>query len=500
MNPRSGLDILGQPGSAAPARSASDGGDPSAVERDLFTVCFVTLGCAKNVVDSEKALGSLSRDGFRLTDDPEDADLVVVNTCGFIEEAREESVDEILRMAELKRTGRPKKLVVAGCMSVRYMDELRAELPEVDRFTGLVDPEQMRTLARAIADEEGRAPASCEVPAGAAPRMVTTPPHYAWLKIAEGCSNPCTFCAIPLMRGRLRSIAPEELIAEARQLTAGGVRELILVAQDTTHYGADLTGYPKPERPVLADLIRRLGSEVEGLAWLRLMYAYPAHVTDELLDALAETPSVVPYLDIPVQHASDRMLEAMRRSITDAEQRELLARMRERIPGLALRTSVITGFPGETDQDVDELIDFVRQVRFERLGVFTYSPEEGTPAFEMPGAVPREEAERRRDAVMEAQREIAIEHNQALVGSTVEVMVEETLEDLPPFRYLGRTPWDAPEVDQGIYLEMPSGDAAVRRGFPERLRRLEPGDRVRAEVVGSTDFDLEGVLLPEPPR
>jgi len=209
---------------------------------------------------------------------------------------------------------------------------------------------------------------------------------------------------------------------------------------------------------------------------------------------------VVPYVDIPVQHASDRMLEAMRRTITASEQRGLLARMRERIPGLALRTSVITGFPGETEEDVAQLIDFVRQVRFERLGVFTYSPEEGTPAFELPGAVPREEAERRREAVMEVQRAIAVEHNQALVGSTVEVMVEETLEDLPPFRYLGRTPWDAPEVDQGIYLEMPSGDAAARRGSPERLRRLQPGDLVRAEVVGSTDFDLEGVLLPESPR
>ncbi|MFO7768868.1 MAG: 30S ribosomal protein S12 methylthiotransferase RimO [bacterium] len=494
MTPRSGLDILGRPGSAAPAPGTPSSGG-RAGEEGLFTVSFVTLGCAKNVVDSEKALGALARDGFRLSDDPEDADLIVVNTCGFIEDAREESVDEILRMAELKRTGRPKRLVVAGCLSVRCMEELRAELPEVDRFTGLVDPEEMRALARSAAEAEGRAPTSCEVPGqgGPAPRMVTTPKHYAWLKIAEGCSNPCTFCAIPIMRGPIRSSDPEDLLAEARQLTAGGARELIIVAQDTTHYGVDLTDRPKSERPGLGGLIRRLGTEVEGLAWLRLMYAYPAHVTDDLLEAVATTPKVVPYVDIPVQHASERMLKAMRRTIGASEQRDLLARMRERIPGLALRTSVITGFPGETDRDVAELIDFVREVRFERLGVFTYSPEEGTPASGMAGEVPREEAERRKEAVMEAQREIAVEHNRALTGAAVEVMVEEVLEDLPPFRWLGRTPWDAPEVDQGIYLEMPSGEDA-------ETRRLEPGDRVRAEVVGSTDFDLEGVLLPEPPR
>jgi len=491
------------PGSAPPQQIATltetaQTPPPGTGVDEPYTVALVTLGCAKNLVDSEKALGGLVRAGFAVTSDPEAADVVVVNTCGFIEAAREESVDEILRLAELKRNGRPESLVVAGCLSVRYREELQAELPEVDHFLGLVDPGEISRLCGDLAGQAGRAPESCHPPDPAlesSPRVVTTPSHYAFLKVAEGCSNPCTFCAIPLMRGLIRSFLPDELVAEARALVAGGVRELIVVAQDTTHYGVDLTRIPHDERPTLARLIRRLGTEVEGLEWLRLMYAYPSHVTDDLIEALADTPGVVPYLDIPIQHASDRLLSAMRRTIDREGTLDLLARIRKRIPGIALRTSVIVGFPGETESDVEALIELLQEVRFERLGVFTYSPEEETPAFGMNGQVPAEEMERRRAEVLRVQQEIAAGINDALTGAEVDVLVEEVLEDLPPFRYLGRTPWDAPEVDQGIYLEVPRPGSA-----PERLHHLKPGDFVRAEVIGATDYDLEGIVLPESPR
>ena len=462
-----------------------------------YTVSFVTLGCAKNLVDSERALGALEREGFALTTEPAEADLIVVNTCGFIEAAKQESVEEILRLAALKEEGRPRRLVVAGCLSQRYRAQLEAELPEVDRFLGLVDPAETVALVRSLAALEQREPPACSSPAPAVPpRRLTTPAHYAWLKIAEGCSNPCTFCAIPLMRGRLRSVEPDVLVAEAQLLAAGGVRELILVAQDTTHYGADRPSGDRPpaERFRLPDLLRRLGTEAPGLAWLRLMYAYPAHVTDELLEALADTPKVVPYLDLPIQHTSERMLAAMRRSITADRQRALLERIRERVPGIALRTSVIVGFPGEREADFLELLEAVRTFRFERLGVFPWSAEEDTPAFTLPDRVEPAEVERRRTELMQVQAGIAAQRNRDLEGTLTEVLVEERLDDLVPFHYLGRTPADAPEVDQGIYLELPAG------AFPERLRHLRPGDIVRAEVVGATDFDLEGVLLPEPPR
>jgi ribosomal protein S12 methylthiotransferase len=475
-----------------------------ATSAPTFAVHFLTLGCAKNLVDSEKAMGGLVYHGFEVTADPARADVVIVNTCGFIEAAKEESVDEILRMVELKRAGKPRALVVAGCLSVRYREELQKELPEVDRFLGLVEPEEIRRLCMDLAEEAGRMPVSCALPESdevrTEPRLLTTPAHYAWLKVAEGCSNPCTFCAIPLMRGLIRSFPPDELVAEARALVAGGVRELIVVAQDSTHYGVDLTQFPHESRPSLAGLIRRLGNEVEGLEWLRLMYAYPAHVTEELLDALAETPRVVPYLDIPIQHGSDRMLRAMRRSIDRPALLELLRSIRENLPGVALRTSVLVGFPGETEQDLAELVELLREVRFERLGVFTYSAEEGTAASGMGDQIPADEMDRRRAEILRIQQQIAADQNAALHGTTVEVLVEEVLENLPPFTYLGRTPWDAPEVDQGIYLELPGGGATDAPEIPQRLRHLVPGDLVRAEVVGSIDFDLEGVLLPEPPR
>ncbi len=455
------------------------------------SIAFLTLGCAKNLVDSEKAMGTLEGGGFEIADDPADADIVVVNTCGFIEAAREESIEEILNAAEFKLSDRAPAIVVAGCLPVRFMKELKAELPEVDRFLGLVDPGEMLEVCTVIAEERGAINT-----AGSAhgsddllitrSRKLTTPGHYAYLKIAEGCSNPCTFCAIPLMRGSTRSIEPDILLEEAGMLAEGGVRELIVVAQDTTRYGSDLPPSPDGLRPGPADLIGSLDREVDQLEWIRLMYAYPSRITDDLLEVMAGAQHIVPYLDIPIQHGSERILEAMGRGMGPGALLELLEKIRERVPGIAMRTSIIVGFPGESERDFIDTVDLIRKVRFERLGVFTYSPEEGTPAFGMEGQLPVEEMERRSSELLRVQQDIARELNESLIGTVVDVMIDEELVDLEPFSLLGRTPWDAPEVDQGIYLER----------APDTPMPL-PGEIVRVEVVGSIDYDLEGIILKE---
>ncbi len=459
------------------------------------TIAFVTLGCAKNNVDSEKAMGALAGDGFSLTSDPASADVVIVNTCGFIEPAREESIDEILQIAELKKTGRLRSLIVGGCFVVRNRDELEAELPEVDRFLGLLDPVEIRAVCREVSSQL----VSCQVTNVGTersqggddlldiPRVLTTPGHFAYLKIAEGCSNACSFCAIPLIRGATVSVEPDDLIAESTALARSGVKELILIAQDTTLYGHDLKEGPGGTGIDIAGLLRRLHTEVEGIEWIRLMYAYPSRVTGDLLDVMASSSRIVPYLDLPVQSGSDSVLKEMRRGMGRNAMIELLHRVRESVPGITLRTSLIVGFPGESERDFQKTLDLIREVRFERLGVFTWSPEEGTPSFELDGRVPKEEMERRAAEVRAIQRDIMLEINGSLTGEVVEVMVDEPLDDLPPFSWLGRTRGDAPEVDQGIYLEGPGG------GVPEP--DLKPGDIVRAEVVGNIDFDLEGVVL-----
>jgi len=457
------------------------------------TIAFVTLGCAKNSVDSEKAMGALVSDGFSLTQDPASADVVIINTCGFIESAREESIDEILQIAELKKTGSLRSLIVGGCLAVRYRDELEAELPEVDRFLGLLDPVEIRAVCRETAAQlTGHADSGgVEIPGRAEvlldiPRVLTTPGHFAYLKIAEGCSNACSFCAIPLIRGVSVSVEPDDLITESAALGRAGVKELILIAQDTTLYGRDLKGGSGGITTDIAGLLRRLDSELEGIEWIRLMYAYPSRVTDDLLDVMASSSRIVSYLDLPVQSGSDSVLEAMRRGMGRSATLELFHKVRDRVPGITLRTSLIVGFPGESERDFLETLDLITEVRFERLGVFTWSPEEGTPSFELDGRVPEEEMERRAAEVLSVQRNIMLEINGSLTGEMVEVMVDELLDDLPPFSWLGRTRGDAPEVDQGIYLEGPGGDAPQ----PE----LKPGDIVHAEVVGHIDFDLEGVI------
>ena len=453
------------------------------------SIAFLTLGCAKNQVDSEKAMGALESGGFQIADDPTEADIVVINTCGFIEAAREESIDEILNAAELKDGQRAPTLVVAGCMPVRFMEELKAELPEVDRFLGLVNPGEMLEVCTAIAEERGAVTAAGSTPGSddlqfPLSRKLTTPGHYAYLKIAEGCSNPCTFCAIPLIRGSTRSIEPDILLEEAGMLVEGGVRELIVVAQDTTHYGSDLSVPPDGVRPGLTDLIGRLDREVDQLQWIRLMYTYPSRITDDLLEVMAGAQHIVPYLDIPVQHGSERILNTMGRAMGPGALLELLERIREGVPGIAMRTSIIVGFPGESEKDFNDTVDLVRKVRFERLGVFTYSPEEGTPAFGMEGRVPADEMERRSGELLRIQQEIARELNESFAGSVVDVMIDEELVDLEPFSLLGRTPWDAPEVDQGVYLER----------TPDTPIPL-PGEIVKVEIVGSIDYDLEGIIL-----
>ncbi|MFC1529543.1 30S ribosomal protein S12 methylthiotransferase RimO [Gemmatimonadota bacterium] len=474
------------------------------------TVAFVTLGCAKNSVDSEKAMGALAADGFSLTTDPTAAEVVIINTCGFIEAAREESIDEILQIAELKESGRLRWLVVGGCLAARYRDDLEAELPEVDRFLGLLDPQEVRAAGREATTRLGFGNADPgsestaldrDIPAlpegiPDIPRILTTPAHFAYLKIAEGCGNACSFCAIPLIRGGTVSVPPDELVSEAAALAGSGVKELIVIAQDTTLYGYDLRGGSDSvgegggdggDGGDVAALLQRLEREVEGLTWLRLMYAYPTRVTDALIEVMSASSTIVPYLDLPVQSGSDNILKAMRRGMGRTAMTDLIHSIRERVAGITLRTSIITGFPGEGEREHRETLDLIREIRFERLGVFTYSPEEGTRAFDLTDTVPEEEKERRAAEILEVQRGIMREINDALVGEVVDVMLDESLEDLAPFSWLGRTSGDAPEVDQGVYLELPESDG------PEA--EYHPGEIVRAEIVGTIDFDLEGVIV-----
>src|SRR5579871_1799249 len=371
------------------------------------TFAFVSLGCPKNLVDSERMLGKLAQDGYALTPDADGADVVVVNTCGFIEPARQESLGVIREMLALKEQGRVGAVVVAGCLAERKKDDLLQELPGVDHIVGVFGREEIahvldRTLYQRRQDEQRSLfrPAPVRALEDTA-RLRITPRHYAYLKISEGCDRLCTFCAIPSMRGKHVTKPIEEVVREARELAADGVRELIVVAQDTTYYGLDLYG-----RVRLAELLREL-EKVKGIEWIRILYAYPIHFTDELIDTLAQSKKVVPYLDMPLQHINDRMLKRMQRRVNRAETEDLLARVRRAIPNLALRTTFIVGFPGETEAEFEELCDFVRAARFERAGVFPYSLEPGTPAARLPDHLPEEVKQQRRDCLMGIQQEIA---------------------------------------------------------------------------------------------
>jgi ribosomal protein S12 methylthiotransferase len=432
-----------------------------------------TLGCPKNRVDSEVMLGTLAEAGYRLVGEPERADVIVVNTCGFIESAREESVDAILQLSELKRAGRCRKLVVTGCLVQRHADELARELPEVDHFLGTgAYPD----VARIVSDAQAKrlvVPDPEFVHSARTPRVNSLPSHTAYLKISEGCDNACAFCIIPQLRGAQRSRPVDDVVAEARALAAQGTIELSLVAQDLTAYGTDLRG-----RPRLHELLRAL-ARVEGIRWIRLHYAYPRDVPAALVETIAAEPKIVKYLDMPVQHSSDRLLRAMKRGRDARFLRELLARLRARVPGIALRTSLIVGMPGETAADFADLLRFVEEERFERLGVFEYSPEEGTPAAAMARQVPEKVKRARFERVMEVQQRISREHQRAMIGRRLEVLVEGRAEETEHL-LAGRHAQQAPEIDGLTY---------VNEGV------ADPGEIVTVEVTDASEYDLVGRVV-----
>lgn len=411
-------------------------------------VSVVTLGCEKNLVDSEIMSGLIHQRGYKLVENPEDATVVIVNTCGFIDAAKEESVNTILNLAELKETAKLKALIVSGCLTQRYKEELMREMPEIDGIVGTGDFYHIND----IIDEAlgGRKPIYVGNPVFTYeenyPRLLSTPRHTAYVKIAEGCDNACTFCSIPIMRGKFRSRSMESILAEAAQLASQGVREISLIAQDSTNYGTDLyDGFKLPE------LLNRV-SEVPGIEWVRLHYAYPGFFTDELIDVFANNPKVCNYIDMPLQHSEDRILKRMRRPGRQRDVRELVAKIRARVPDVAIRTSMIVGFPGEKEEDFENLCAFVREMKFDRLGVFTYSREEDTPADRLPEAdhLPDEVKQFRANTLMEIQREVAMENAAKYVGRTIDVLVERY--DGRSDVYIGRSQYDAPEVDGEVFI------------------------------------------------
>ena len=440
----------------------------------------VSLGCDKNLVDTEKMLGLLNLEGYAFTDDEGEADAILINTCCFIGDAKEESVNTTLEMARLKEEGRCRALVVAGCLAQRYKEEILEEIPEVDGILGTTSCDEIVNVLNGILGREKPAPVSCfhdlaEPPTGGENRVVTTGGYYAHLKIAEGCDKRCTYCIIPYLRGSFRSVPMEQLVREAGQLAEQGVKELILVAQETTLYGKDLYG-----EKALPKLLHEL-AKVPGIQWIRLQLCYPEEITDELIEAIRTEEKVCHYLDIPIQHASDGILRRMGRRTNQAQLREMIARLRREIPDIALRTTLISGFPGETQEDHEELMAFVDEMEFERLGVFAYSAEEDTPAYSFPDQVPQEVKEDRRDEIMQLQQEIAFEKSEAMVGRVLTVLIEGKVVDEPA--YVGRTYMDAPSVDGLIFV-----NADVE---------LMSGDFVRVRVTGSAEYDLIGEIYDE---
>ena len=441
-------------------------------------ILCVSLGCDKNLVDSEMMLGLLRRDGYSLTDDETEAEIIVINTCAFIDAAKEESINTILEMARLKTEGKCRVLVVCGCMAERYKEEVLREIPEVDAILGtnscgavssaierVLAGEKQVTVFRALED----------LPEESEERILTAGGWSSFLKIAEGCNKRCTYCIIPYLRGPYRSVPILRLISEAKRLAAQGVKELILVAQETTLYGVDLTG-----KKMLPTLLRKL-SEIDGIEWIRLMYCYPEEIDDELIEAVATIPKVLHYIDLPIQHASDRILRLMGRKTTQSELREKIERIRSRIPDVCLRTTLISGFPTETEEDHEILMDFVNDMEFDRLGVFTYSREENTPAAEFADQVPDDIKEERRDEIMELQQEIAFEKAASRIGTRMDVMIEGRIPEEGV--YIGRTYMDAPNVDSQIYLHTD--------------RELISGSVVRAVITDSVEYDLKGVMEDE---
>ena len=440
-----------------------------------MNVLFISLGCDKNLVDSEVMIGLLADRGYQMTDDETRADVIVINTCCFIHDAKEESIQTILEMAEYKKTGTLKALIVTGCLAQRYQEEILEEIPEVDEVLGTTSYDK---IVEAIEEAlEGRGGVRIEdIDALRLPdtkRLVTTGGHFAYLKIAEGCDKHCTYCIIPKIRGNYRSVPMERLVKEARDLAEDGVKELILVAQETTIYGTDLYGEKSLHR-----LLREL-CKIDGIRWIRILYCYPEEIDYDLIQVMKEEPKICHYLDLPIQHASTEILRRMGRRTSREDLEEIIGKLRREIPDIAIRTTLITGFPGETKEQHEELMDFVDQMEFDRLGVFTYSPEEGTPAAGMEGQVPEEVKEDRQAELMELQQEIAFDLAEDMIGREVLVMIEGKVAD--ENAYVGRTYKDAPNVDGLIFVNTDE--------------ELMSGDLARVKVTGAAEYDLIGELM-----
>jgi ribosomal protein S12 methylthiotransferase len=462
---------------------------------------FVSLGCPKNLVDSEVMMGLSQQGGHTLTPNPADADVIVINTCAFIDSAKEESINTILELAEFKKTGNCTRLVVTGCLGERYRDELKTQIPEIDAVLGTGDVPEIvgaiegskhgRTIPLTLIPSESQIPnpKSLDLPTylydAESPRVFTTPRHFAYIKVAEGCDYKCSFCIIPTLRGHYRSRPVEAIVREARSLAARGVRELILISQDTTFYGRDLgfrqaQGALSPPKggdgAALPTLLRELNG-VDGIDWIRLLYLYPTTITDDILDAMAECDKVVKYIDLPLQHAADDVLRRMKRPGTGKHYEKLLARIRARVPGVSLRTTFIVGFPGETDAEFDELCTFVRNVGFDHVGVFTYSHEEGTTAHDLRDDVPAATKKKRRNTLMAEQKRIVARAQKRRVGTEVQVMVDGPSPE-HELVWRGRLSGQAPEIDPVVYFTDANPDV------------LRPGAVLRAEIVGAREYDL----------
>ncbi|MDD8018618.1 MAG: 30S ribosomal protein S12 methylthiotransferase RimO [Bacteroidota bacterium] len=422
---------------------------------------IITLGCAKNTVDSEALYSQLLTNDFTLTESLDDADIAIINTCGFIDAAKKQSVDTILSTVERKNQGQLSKVFVMGCLVERYKKDLAKEIPEVDNFFGTNDlPNILKSLgAEYKYDLVGE-------------RALSTPHYYSYIKISEGCDNPCSFCAIPLMRGKHVSKPIEQIMDEVMRLAEKGVKELIVIGQDTTYYGLDLYGERK-----LASLLTSLAS-VKELEWIRLMYAYPAKFPYDILQSFAENQKICRYIDMPIQHAADNVLKSMRRGITRKSTEKLISTIREKVPTIALRTSLIVGYPNETESDVEELVQFIKEIKFDRLGVFTYSQEDDTTAFNLDDPIPAEEKERRKEYIMEIQREISLEQNESRIGMKTKAVIERMEDD----NYVGRTEWDAPDIDNEVFISPSNADPLII------------GSIVPITITDATEYDLYAEL------
>ena len=440
-------------------------------------ILFISLGCDKNLADSEEMLGLLTANGHEIVDSEEEADAIVINTCCFIHDAKEESVNTILEMAEYKKSGTCKALIVAGCMAQRYKEEIAQEIPEVDAVLGTTSygdiVKALNEVQAGNVFQEFRD--INELPEDCGHRVITTGGHFGYLKIAEGCDKHCTYCIIPSLRGKFRSVPEERLLKQAEYMASQGVRELILVAQETTVYGTDLYG-----KKTLHLLLKKL-CQIRGIRWIRVLYCYPEEIYDELIQVMKAEPKICHYLDLPIQHASDKILRRMGRRTSKQQLIDIITKLRREIPDIVLRTSLITGFPGETEEDHQELMEFVDEMEFDRLGVFTYSPEEGTPAETMEGQVPEEVKEARRDEIMELQQEISLDKGNDRIGQEVLVMIEGKVSG--ESAYIGRTYGDAPKVDGYIFVQ--TGELLVT------------GDFAKVTVTGALEYDLIGELTDE---